>query len=115
MRVQPRMRARPAHRNAPAPRQIQVSPALEPCANSGAPGLGGPADVLDDPQVAGGVVLDALVAAAAERAGDVLDRWPPGRPRRPGRRAGSPRRPRRTPPRPPPPRRRPSMRVLAGS
>ena len=39
-------------------------------------GLAGTADVLDDPDVAVVVVLDALVAPAAERSGNVLnDRW----------------------------------------
>jgi hypothetical protein len=39
----------------------------------GRAGLAGPADVLDDPDVAVRVVLDPLVAAAPERARDVLD------------------------------------------
>src|SRR6185369_1519899 len=37
------------------------------------PRLGGATDVLVDPDVAGGVILDSLVAAATDRAGDVGD------------------------------------------
>ena len=52
------------------------------------PGLVRAADVLGDPDVAVRVVLDPLVAAAAERAGDVGDdrRGSPGSPRRSPRR-----------------------------
>ena len=44
-------------------------------------------DVLDDPDVPGRVVLDALVAAPAQRAGDILDRGRIARGRRIRRRA----------------------------